>query len=177
MSPPRSSKSSNPLDRIMVSLRLRKPQGGLTREQAMAAWPVRNPSLQWEEGDEVVRVHLPRRKDWTGKLLGLLFMVPESKPVHLDEVGSFVWHRCDGDHTVSEIAQALAREYQLNRREAEVSLTEYLQTLGKRGMVAFAVPREVAEAAGLQGQDLLPAETEEAAGENEPSPGEEGDPL
>lgn len=165
--------SPKPLDRIMVSLRLRKPQGGLTRDQAMAAWPIRNPSLKWEAADDVVAIHLPRRQDWTGRMLGFFFMVPESRPVQLDEVGSFVWHHCDGEHTVSEIADALAREYQLNRREAEVSLTEYLQTLGKRGMVAFAVPREVAEAAGLQGQDLIPQQPSTA--EEQPGRPPEGE--
>lgn len=139
-----------PLDRIMISLRLKKPQGGLSREQAMAAWPVRNPSLKEHIAEDgLVSIDLPRRKDWMGGVLGFLFFVPESKPVLLDEVGSMVWKLCDGEHTVNDIAVALAKEYKLNRREIEVSLTKYLQTLGKRGMVAFAVPREVAEAAGI----------------------------
>lgn len=146
------------LDRIMVSLHLKKEQGGgLTREQAMAAWPVRNPSLKTQEDDNgLVVVHLPRRKDWVGSALSFLFFVPESKPVQLDEVGSFVWRLCDGEHTVNEIVAAMTEEYKLNRREVEVSLTEYLQKLGKRGMIGFAVPRDVAEAAGMKGVAAYP---------------------
>ena len=157
------------LDRIMITLRLKKAQTGLTRDQAMAAWPVRNPSLVTHESEEgLIAVELPRRKDWVGGALGFLFFVPESKPVQLDEVGSFVWKRCDGEHTVNEIAVALATEYKLNRREVDVSLTQYLQSLGKRCMVAFAIPRELAEEAGLTGteqypeEDLLKTETPEA---------------
>lgn len=147
------------LDRIMISLRLKKAESPLTREQAMSAWPVRNPSLTVHEGeDELITVELPRRKDWVGGALGFLFFVPDSKPVQLDEVGSFVWKRCDGEHTVNEIAVALAKEYKLNRREVDVSLTQYLQTLGKRGMVAFAIPRELAEELGLAGSEAYPAE-------------------
>ncbi|MGE5530737.1 MAG: PqqD family protein [Bacteroidota bacterium] len=152
--PPQETKA---LDRIMVSLKLKKPQGGLTRDQAMAAWPVRNPDLVVHESEDgLVAVELPRRKDWVGGALGFLFFVPDSKPVQLDEVGSFVWKRCDGEHTVNEIADALAAEYKLNRREVDVSLTQYLQTLGKRGMIAFAIPRDVAEEAGLSGSASFP---------------------
>lgn len=155
------------LDRIMISLRLRKPQGGLTRQQAMAAWPVRNPALAARTDDDgLVSVDLPRRKDWVGGMLSFLFFVPDSKPVQLDEVGTFVWNLCDGEHTVNDIAAALAREYQLNRREVEVSLTQYLQTLGKRGMIAFAIAREVAEAAGLRGTVAFPEAAEADAGDS-----------
>ena len=163
--PPQQTKA---LDRIMVSLKLKKPQGGLTRDQAMAAWPVRNPDLVTHESEDgLVAVELPRRKDWVGGALGFLFFVPDSKPVQLDEVGSFVWKLCDGEHTVNEIADALAAEYKLNRREVDVSLTQYLQTLGKRGMIAFAIPREVAEEAGLTGTASFPGR--EASDEQAPA--------
>lgn len=144
------------LNSILVRLRLRKSQPQLTRDQAMGAYPVRNPALQWrvnEEGN--VLVILPRRGDIQGKALGWLFMVPESKPVELDEVGTDVWNHCDGDHTVAEIVALLAEKYKLNKREVEVSLTEYLRTLGKRGLVGFMVDQKVAEEAGVAGQDII----------------------
>lgn len=148
-----SAQPPNTLDRILLSLKLKKSEPALTREQAMQAWPVRNPALIAQVGeDDLITIELPRRKDWMGGVLGFMFSVPQSRPVQLDEVGSFVWTRCDGDHTVSDIVTALVDEYKLNRREVEVSLTQYLQTLGKRGMVGFAVPRDVAEAAGLAGE-------------------------
>jgi len=161
------------LDRIMISLKLKKAQSGLTRDQAMSAWPVRNPSLTVHESEDgLVAVELPRRKDWVGNALGFLFFVPDSKPVQLDEVGSFVWKLCDGEHTVNEMAVALAKEYKLNRREVDVSLTQYLQTLGKRGMIAFAIPREMAEEAGLTGNATYPEEdllkTDQPASEESP---------
>lgn len=143
---------TKPLDRLLVRLKLKQPGGSLTREQILHIWPVRNPALKtYFSEDGLVTFELPRRKDWMGKLLGFLFSVPEAKPVQLDEVGTFVWNLCDGDHTVGDIVAALTVEYKLNRREAEVSLTQYLQQLAKRGIIAFAIPREIAEAAGLQG--------------------------
>lgn len=118
----------------------------LTREQAMAARPIRNPLLKWHEDEEGnVVVILPRRNDTVGKVLAWLFTVPESKPVILDELGSLVWHLCDGEHSVHDIAQTLAQRYKITMREAEISLAEFLRQLGKRGMVAFALPAAVAD--------------------------------
>jgi hypothetical protein len=166
-----SKKPTQPFDRILVGLHLKKSGSGLTREQAMAAWPVRNPSLTYQTTDDgTVKVDLPRRKDWMGGLLSFAFMVPDSRPVQLDDVGTLVWGLCDGEHTVSDVLEALCNEYKLNRREVEVSLTQYLQTLGKRGMIAFAVPKEVAEEAGLKGQALAFSDPEAEAAEDETEP-------
>jgi len=141
---------------VLVRLRLRKLKPQLTREQAMGARPVRNPSLQWKVNDEEsVVVVLPRRGDLSGKALGWLFMVPEQKPVELDELGSLVWHHCDGNNTVAKIVEVLASRYKLSRHEVELTLTEYLRMLGKRGMVGFMVDKKVAEEAGVAGQDVI----------------------
>lgn len=126
-------------DRIIS--KFRKPK--LSRGQALQARPIRNPALKWTELDSgEIRIVLPRRKDATGKLLSVLFYIPKSRPVNLDVVGSRVWSLCDGEHTVADIADVLADEHKLHRREAEVSLTEFLKMLGKRNMVAFVVPKE-----------------------------------
>jgi len=124
--------------------RFKKPR--LSREHALQARPVRNPSLKWEEQDNgEVKVILPRRRDAMGKLLSSVFYVPQSKPISLDVVGARVWQLCDGEHTVNDITEALMEEHKLHRREAEVSLTEFLKMLGKRNMVAFVVPTEFLE--------------------------------
>ncbi len=139
---------------LLRSRKQKTPQ--LTREQALSARPVRNPNLKWSKNDddEVVIV-LPRRNDTTGKFLAWMFFVPESRPLALDDVGSFVWEHCDGAHTVSDLVAALAAEYKVGKREVEISLTTYLQTLGKRGMVGFLVPRDTAVETGEGGKELL----------------------
>jgi hypothetical protein len=124
--------------------KFKKPR--LSREHALEARPVRNPSLKWEALDNgEVQIILPRRRDAMGKLLSSVFYVPPSKPVSLDVVGARVWQLCDGEHTVNDITEALMEEHKLHRREAEVSLTEFLKMLGKRNMVAFVVPTEFLE--------------------------------
>ncbi len=128
-----------------VGLKRKSPMP-LSRDQAFQARPVRNPSLKWRiNEEEIVEVIVPRRKDWFGRVMGFLFFVPESRPITLDEVGTRVWHLCDGEHTVEDLIQTLSDEYKLGRREVEASLTEYLKMLGKKGMVGFLVPKDFIE--------------------------------
>ncbi len=141
---------------LLVRVGLRKAQHQLSREQAMDARPVRNPALHWKINDEDhVVITIERRSDAPGKALGWLFMVPERRSITLDDVGSMVWINCDGENTVSDLVAMLSAHLKVTRRETEVSLTEYLRTLGQRGMVGFMVEREVAEATGAAGQDIV----------------------
>ena len=129
---------------ILIKLRLHKPKPALSQQEALEVRPLRNPSLQWEHNEEGnVVIALPRRRDWKGRLLASFFAVPESRPVVLDEVGSFVWQRCDGNHSVNELVGSLCQEYKLNAKEVRVSLIEYMRMLAKRGMIAVAVPEEL----------------------------------
>jgi len=145
--------------------KLKKPR--LSREHALQARPVRNPALKWEELDNgEVQIVLPRRRDAMGKLLSSVFYVPQSKPVSLDVVGAAVWQLCDGEHTVNDIAVALMEEHKLHRREAEVSLTEFLKMLGKRNMVGFVVPAEFLEADEKEAKQKG-APTKDSKGERE----------
>jgi len=117
---------------------------------------VRNPSLKWRLNDEDnAEVIIPRRQDRLGRVMAFVFYVPKLRPIVLDEVGTRVWHLCDGERTVADIVETLRQEYKLGRREVEVSLTEYLRTLGKRGMIGFLVPEEIARQFGEEGQRLV----------------------
>lgn len=129
---------------LLTKLRLQKPQPAISRSDALRVRPIRNPDLKWELNEEgKVVVVLPRRNDLKGKLLTFFFPIPESRPVVLDEVGSFVWQRCDGQHSMNQLVKGLCAEYKLNPREIQVSLAEYMRMLGRRGMIAVAVPEEL----------------------------------
>ncbi len=75
-----------------------------------------------------------------GKLTRLLakwMRAPSERYVELDEVGGFVWELCDGNHTVETIVQKTGKEYKMNRREAEVSVTMFLQMLHEKNYIGF----------------------------------------
>jgi hypothetical protein len=123
-------------------MRWLKRQPKVSKQRALASYPVRNQAVEWQgEGEETVLV-LRRREDWVGRMLTLFFVVPKERKIGLDAVGSYVWRRCDGRHTVAELIQDLAQKYRLNRREAEVSLTAFLRQLGRKRLIAIAVPRD-----------------------------------
>jgi hypothetical protein len=144
------------LGRLLGQFVGRRARSPLTREQALEARPVRNPSLKWRLNDQdEVEIIVPRRSDRLGRVLGYLFYVPTTRPLVLDEVGSRVWHLCDGERTVAEMVQTMCDEYKLGKREVEVSLTEYLRKLGRRGMIGFLVTEELARELGEEGEDLV----------------------
>lgn len=145
-------------DTVLDRLRSWRKKPNLTRDQALLARPIRNPALKWRAAEDgEVTVTLPRRQDWIGKLLAIFFYVPESRDLRLDVVGARVWELCDGERTVSALVDALAQEHRLHRKEAEVSLTTFLRDLGKRGMIAFAVPREFVESPDAKPGPKAPA--------------------
>ncbi|NIM05859.1 MAG: PqqD family peptide modification chaperone [Armatimonadetes bacterium] len=131
-------------EKIAVKMQKGKPR--LTRRQALSALPVRNQAFavrRTENGETEITV--PRRNDWLGKLLSLILLIPKERKIVLEAVGSEVWDMCDGAHTVSQMADALVKKHKLDRREAETSLTEYLRRLGKRRLIAFAIPKTALE--------------------------------
>ncbi len=164
---------------ILTRIGLHKPKPALSQQEALEVRPLRNPSLKWKRNEEGnVVITLPRRRDWKGRLLGSFFAIPESRPVVLDEVGSFVWEHCDGDRSVNELVKALCEEYNLNPKEVRVSLMEYMRMLGKRAMIAVAVPEEIVEKldeATRKELKIYPASASPPAEQDEDSPDSEED--
>jgi hypothetical protein len=54
----------------------------------------------------------------------------------LDEVGGKIWDRCDGTHTVAEIASLLYQEYEVALDVLQADTLELLQTLADERLVA-----------------------------------------
>lgn len=61
--------------------------------------------------------------------------------VCLDEIGSFVWQRCDGEQTVAQIAAAMELQF---GDEAELAMKRLVLFLGQmeRGQLVQLVPPE-----------------------------------
>mgnify|MGYP001469620761 CR=1 FL=1 len=109
----------------------------------LASRPTRNDSLRWEQSDEgEVRVIVERQETWKVKLLSKVFYIPKERKITLDEVGTEVWQMCNGRNSVGQMIDLLSEKYQLNRKEAEVSLLQYLKTLGQKRFVGFVLEGE-----------------------------------
>jgi hypothetical protein len=106
----------------------------------LSSRPARNDALKWEENDDgEVQIRVTRQDSWKIRFLSRMFYIPKERKITLDELGTEVWTLCNGKNTVAQMIEALSKKYQLNRKEAEVSLLNYLKTLGQKRFVGFVL--------------------------------------
>ncbi len=114
----------------------KKPK--IDRKQALAVVPVRNSLIEWERKGKEVHLTIPVRNDRVARLFKrLVRSLPDKREVALDEVGSRVWELCNGERNINEIIGSISKNYKLTRREAEASVTMFLQTLAKRSYIGL----------------------------------------
>lgn len=126
---------------------LRKPktpalEDRISREEALACKPVRCPVVEVEElDDKTVRLCYPLVwKPWFARVasrLGAWDESPRRKKLELDAMGTTAWRLIDGRRSVGEMAKEFAATYELQLREAELSVSAFLKELGKRGLIAM----------------------------------------
>ena len=114
----------------------KKPR--LDKQEALAIVPVRHPLVEWERKGEEVFLSVPTREDRVARFIKRVVKnLPEKRQIALDAVGSDVWELCDGVRNISSVVVAVAKNHKLTRREAEVSVTMFLQTLAKRNLIGL----------------------------------------
>jgi hypothetical protein len=126
------------IGRHLPFLKIRPPE--IDRQAAMTLRPGRNSLLAWEKresGETVLTVPQNQKVRPLTRRLAKWLNAPNERYVELDEVGGFVWDLCDGSHTIDSIVQKTSRHYKMNRREAEVSVTMFLQMLHERNFIGF----------------------------------------
>lgn len=84
-------------------------------------------------------------KPWFAGILAKMRKAPEShrvRKLQLDILGTGVWDLVNGKSTVMEIITIFAGLHQLYRKEAEVSVIQFLRELGRRGIIGMKQPIE-----------------------------------
>nr|WP_321260592.1 PqqD family protein [uncultured Pseudodesulfovibrio sp.] len=114
----------------------------ISRAEALNMVPVKNRAVEETAlPDGLVRLAYPLAiKPWFGRLaekVGMWDKKPMIKQVELDELGAFVWERIDGERSVQQIAAELASFYEVQPREAELSVTAFIKTIGQRGIIGL----------------------------------------
>jgi hypothetical protein len=106
---------------------------------------VRNPAIPFEFTEEGARLEVPLRQSGAMRILfriarfGARMPVREKKTVELDRIGAFIWERCDGEHSVKDLARELARRERMPAREAEHSLALFLKMLAERRLLLLGI--------------------------------------
>jgi len=126
----------------MKFLKKHTPDSQLTKRQALTLTPVRNiESSEITLDSGVVVIHYPvTMRPWMAKWMRRFKTTsPEtgSRKLQLDTLGTEVWRMIDGKRTVRDIVAAFAKTHQLERREAEMAVTQFLRDLGKRGLIGM----------------------------------------
>jgi len=123
--------------------------GGRNRphgREVLTLRPVRHPSVQWElvGDDQFAVLTVQRRTDLLTDLVAKIFRLPSVRKIELtDEISSYVWTCCDGNHSVADIAGDISRRYKLNKRQSEVSVLTFLKTLQAKQLIG--VPSDQAK--------------------------------
>jgi len=103
------------------------------------------------DGIPVLNEQVSCENDKTGRLLinirlkrGNGFLARFQPPVlernvKLDEIGGFVFKLIDNRRSTLEIINMFLAKYRVNRREATLSIVDFLKSLVKRGVVSIVI--------------------------------------
>lgn len=126
----------------MSLFKKRAPEPIISRAEALKMVPVRNTEVtETAISGGLIQLSYPLAvKPWFGQLaekVGLWDKRPMIKHIELDEMGTFVWTQINGDQSVQQIADAFVKEYEVQPREAELSVTAFIKTIGQRGIIGL----------------------------------------
>ncbi len=113
----------------------------LHRQEALRCVPVINSSVWSEEleSGEILLEFPLQMKPLFHSIFRRFRQSAEipTKKLQLDEMGSCVWKKLNGENNVQDIITSFALQYNITRQEAEKSVTAFLADLGKRGIIAL----------------------------------------
>jgi hypothetical protein len=121
----------------------KKPKGPfIGRAEALDRIPVKNRQIsenRLETGEIVIGYPVTIRSFFSGlaKRFGGQEVQTQMKKLELDELGTSVWNLIDGNRSVRQLVKMFAEMHQLDTREAEVSVTQFIRELGRRGLIGM----------------------------------------
>ncbi len=126
----------------MSLFKKKPPQPIISRAEALEMVPVRNSEVTEKPvpGDLVQLSYPLAIKPWFGRLaekVGMWDKKPMVKRLELDEMGTFVWRLINGERSVRNIAEAFTDQYEVQPREAELSVTAFIKNIGQRGIIGL----------------------------------------
>jgi hypothetical protein len=120
----------------------KNPAPHATRAQTLDCTPVKNLHVREArlEGGEVLLQFPAAENPWTQRLarwFAAREVRPASGKLQLDRLGTAVWDLIDGQSSLGRIVSAFAAAHQLERREAEIAVAQFVRELGRRGLVGL----------------------------------------
>ena len=128
---------------IMQVFKKKPVTGHMTRLEALAYKPVTSTQItetRLETGEVVLEYPLAVRPlvAAVARRLGKSQQdMVQIKKLQLDVLGTSVWDLVDGKRSVRRMIQIFAETHRLEKREAEVSVTQFIRELGQRGLLGL----------------------------------------
>jgi hypothetical protein len=121
----------------------KRPKGPtISRAEALNRIPVKNRQItenRLETGEVIIHYPVTMRPFFAGlaKRFGGQEAQIQIKKLQLDELGTLVWNLIDGERSVRQVVKMFAATHRLESREAEVSVTQFIRELGRRGLIGM----------------------------------------
>jgi hypothetical protein len=114
----------------------------VTRAESLARIPVKNSRIVQERlpGGEILITYAAPVGALSAAVIRYLGRgsgqeIP--KKVQLDGMGSEVWELIDGRRTVRRLIDIFANAHNVPAQEAEVAVTQFVRSLGRRGLIGL----------------------------------------
>jgi hypothetical protein len=117
-----------------------RPRDPIDRRRSLASVPILNQNVSIQGSDEenwVLVMKLTKKK--SSSFLSRFTPKQTEHRFELDELGTFVVKQLDGRNTVERIIERFVERFKVNRREAELSVVEFLKTLTRKRIISIAV--------------------------------------
>ena len=98
---------------------------------------------EWFIQDNLVRIKLPKFYGRMGKLFCRILRHNPHITLNLDSLGSFVWEKCDGHHSVEKILFCMEKHF--DEEGLEERLVQFLYDLEKNDLISFMGSEKIME--------------------------------
>lgn len=110
--------------------------------------PKRNEAVEWvEEGEKVVLIY-PKNFTRFERFLYKRIGGPDVIRRPMDDMGTYIWKMCDGEHNVHEICRATYSEFKEDIEPVLTRVWGFLETLLKLNLITIEKPEK-----GKKGKD------------------------
>jgi len=123
---------------------LRK-KNNLKKNDALLCIPEKNTEVQenfLDSGDLILTYQVMYKPFFLSikKIVGQNSKKTFTRKIQLDGLGVDVWSLLDGEKNVRAIIKEFAVRHTLNYKEAEISVTLFLKSLGEKGLIGIKEP-------------------------------------
>jgi hypothetical protein len=120
----------------------------MTKKEAFRCVPVKNSLVEevlMASGDLMLS-YPSAYKPFFSKIQNLVKKDPKKtfiRKIQLDGLGRDVWSMIDGRKNVNTIIERFAKKHLVDHKEAEISVSLFLKSLGEKGLIVIGDPKQI----------------------------------